>query len=648
MPSVPRDTWLTRRRAAPLVALLLGVLVMIVLASERQARQRGEDALAEVAVQAGDTVRSWWQERLEAQRSAAFTVGIEQAATFTQTMAGLRADFAILLDEDGFVRAIYPERPDLGPGDELVGRFPHIDAVRDGASVGFWATDEAVTASGIVVASAVPAGRPGGVLSVALDPSQTSLPSLLDVVVGRIPSARVQVVERTTGVAIVGPAEVELDGGWKALPVAVLDGAWTVTLNAPPSAGAMLVGDPRDDTARLLLAVLALGLLAAWWWVPAMVQERSRARRRAEEAETVFSQSYTPTLVMDPEYRIVKVNHSMLALTGHEERDLIGKDGLRDVIMHPEDFFTTPPTHMGREDGFTNVVREGRYERADGSLGFGRISGAPIVGLDGEITGWVGEIIDMTDAQDARRALESSREELRYVAFRIAHDLANPLAAVKGYSQLLLTRDDFSPEQQRRFLQQIHDAIEAAVVMVRSLLDRADRVGGEAPEMLALAEVHDWLLRIVGPELAATSGSLDLDSELTEILAPPAALRGVLSNLVSNALKYRREGVPPRIVLRATREPDGAAHLTVSDNGRGVASDQLQAIFAPGERASGQDVAPGHGSGLPEVRRLINLAGGRCWATQGQPVGLVVHVVLPGGDGGTARGGLVADATAPS
>lgn len=493
-----------RRRTLPVAILVVGLLWGGLAWLEHTRHEDADRLFDRLADQTAATVEDFFDAHLAMQRVIANDVDPDAVGAFGHSFAVTYVDFAILLDADATIRALHPERADLQVGDTLAGRFPHIDAVRDGASEAFWATDQAATGSGVVVAAAIPA--PGGILTVAFDPSGSGLPDALRVVTNPLPGWQLEVVEPATGTVVLDmgldPTEdpVQRDR--------TTARGWQVRLTADYAGVDALAGGAVLLEGRMVALLLSVLVLLGWWRLPTFIAAR------------------------------------------------------REVA------------HLRRS------------------------------------------------AED----LEASREELRQVGGRLAHDLLNPLTAIHGLSKVLVTVD-LPPERRVAALDQIHQSTSGLLQLVRSLMDRADQLGGEEAEAVDLGELHDFLQRLVGPDLAHTGGSVDLDTDLRTVHVPPGALRTILVNLVVNALKYARDEVPPRVVVHV-RVVDGQLLVSVIDNGRGVPPGQLERIFEPGVRVDTQD-GTGRGSGLAEVRRLVTLSGGRAWATANDPHGLQVHVVLP-------------------
>lgn len=105
-------------------------------------------------------------------------------------------------------------------------------------------------------------------------------------------------------------------------------------------------------------------------------------------------------------------------------------------------------------------------------------------------------------------------------------------------------------------------------------------------------------------------------------------LTQVLTNLVSNAIKYSPAG--GAIELR-TERADKSVMMTVTDHGMGIAAEQLERIFDRYSRVETTDTRAiqGTGLGLPIVRQIVQLSGGKVWATSEWGKGSIFHVQLP-------------------
>jgi signal transduction histidine kinase len=105
-------------------------------------------------------------------------------------------------------------------------------------------------------------------------------------------------------------------------------------------------------------------------------------------------------------------------------------------------------------------------------------------------------------------------------------------------------------------------------------------------------------------------------------------LERVFQNLISNAIKFRAEGVPPRVRIAAERSEHGVWHFTVTDNGMGIPAEHAERVFGMFQRLQGRRME-GTGIGLSITKRIIERHGGRIWPEPGANGGTVFHFTLP-------------------
>jgi len=111
--------------------------------------------------------------------------------------------------------------------------------------------------------------------------------------------------------------------------------------------------------------------------------------------------------------------------------------------------------------------------------------------------------------------------------------------------------------------------------------------------------------------------TIEVAAPLLLVLAEPVVLGQVLTNLIGNAAKFRREGVPVHVAVRA--EPRaGRVRIWVEDDGIGIAPEHQARIFNVFERLHGQEAYPGTGIGLAIVKKGAELMGGSC-GVESQP-----------------------------
>lgn len=226
-----------------------------------------------------------------------------------------------------------------------------------------------------------------------------------------------------------------------------------------------------------------------------------------------------------------------------------------------------------------------------------------------------------------REIEQLSRLRAEFVA-TVSHEFRTPLTGIQGFSEMM--RDEVLPvELMREYAGDINKDAQRLNRLMNDMLDLDLLESGQ----LKLAVMPVDLNRIL-VETAANFSShaathpieLDLAEDLPKLSADSDRLAQVCTNLLSNAIKYSPEG--GRIELRTRRE-DRSVILTIRDRGIGIPADQLDRIFERYSRIETTHNIQGTGLGLPIVRQIVHLFGGRVWATSGSGEGSVFHVELP-------------------
>ncbi|MFJ8328434.1 sensor histidine kinase [Streptomyces anulatus] len=226
--------------------------------------------------------------------------------------------------------------------------------------------------------------------------------------------------------------------------------------------------------------------------------------------------------------------------------------------------------------------------------------------------------------------LRRSNAELEQFAYVASHDLQEPLRKVASFCQLLEKR--YGEEVDERGKQYIAFAVDGAKrmqVLINDLLtfSRVGRVQ-ESWKPVDLDRALDRALGNLTLAIEESGTVIERPESLPELLGDATALTMVWQNLVGNAVKFRREGVPCRISVDCVRE-DEDWHLTVSDNGIGIEPEFADKVFVIFQRLHARDEYEGTGIGLALCRKIIEFHGGRIWLEPEPGEGTRIHFTLP-------------------
>jgi signal transduction histidine kinase len=148
----------------------------------------------------------------------------------------------------------------------------------------------------------------------------------------------------------------------------------------------------------------------------------------------------------------------------------------------------------------------------------------------------------------------------------------------------------------------------------------------EEPAEVDCNAALDRALSHLGSQIKERNAVVSRDL-LPSILAEPYALTLLLQNVISNAIKYSRREIAPRIHVSASRN-EGEWVFSVQDNGIGIESGDLDKIFAPFKRLHGKEY-PGTGLGLAMCQKIVERYGGRIWAESVAGQGSTFRFTLP-------------------
>jgi signal transduction histidine kinase len=239
-------------------------------------------------------------------------------------------------------------------------------------------------------------------------------------------------------------------------------------------------------------------------------------------------------------------------------------------------------------------------------------------------------LADANEALEQRaRELSRSNSELEQFASIASHDLKEPLRKVQTFTeQLTRTESDRLSPEGRDYLERTTAAGARMQALIDDLLTLS-RVAtrARASERVDLHEVAEHAVSDLEAVIEESGGSVAI-GEMPTVMADPLQMRQLIQNLISNGLKFHREGVPPRV--RVSGRADGRlAEFTVTDNGIGFESRHKGRIFKVFERLHGRGVYGGTGIGLALCRKIVDRHGGSITAESVPGEGSAFTVALP-------------------
>ena len=261
------------------------------------------------------------------------------------------------------------------------------------------------------------------------------------------------------------------------------------------------------------------------------------------------------------------------------------------------------------------------FVKQDGGTFPAAYCAAPII-TDGSVVGAVITFRDMTEV----RRLERAREE--YLAL-ISHDLRSPLSAILGRAQILLRR--LTKQGLVKEAQNTSIIVESGFRMNAMIEDLLQRSRADAPlDTQPRSEID--LVKVVRQMIDQTITSED-DARIILDAVPPlpmvveaVQIERVIVNLLTNALKF---SPPDRPILVQVFQQAAHAIITITDQGIGIAPEDLAHLFEKHYRAQTVGQIAGNGLGLYSSRLIVEAHGGRLWAESTLGTGSTFTVTLP-------------------
>ncbi len=226
--------------------------------------------------------------------------------------------------------------------------------------------------------------------------------------------------------------------------------------------------------------------------------------------------------------------------------------------------------------------------------------------------------------------LEEINHELESFTYSVSHDLRAPLRTIQGFAQALL--EDYGDSLDELGQEYARYLVEGAMQMDTLITDllaysRLSRTEIQL-QPIALDAVVQEALHQLSTQLQERQAMVSIESPLPEVMGHRSILVQVITNLLSNALKFVEPDIQPQVRVWAQKEQDWI-RLWVMDNGIGIAPEHQERIFRIFERLHGVESYPGTGIGLAIVRKGVERMGGRMGVESQPGTGSRFWLALP-------------------
>ncbi|MBO3277023.1 transporter substrate-binding domain-containing protein [Pseudomonas schmalbachii] len=405
----------------------------------------------------------------------------------------------------------------------------------------------------------------------------------------------------------------------------------------------------RTPLYRLLLAAtLALAMFMLWnWRLLVKVRQRNRAEKelnyRLEFKRALINGIPLPVAVRDRSGHLLTCNRSYLEFTGLSHENARGSS-LADIV------WLGPQQAQELHDEYARIMKQGkpfacdRVIEMDGQTREVYDWVTPYRSPGGEVVGMVCGWVDVTERERLHHQLQiakdqaeaASRSKSAFLA-TMSHEIRTPLSAVIGMLELALANTACSRCLERNPIEVAYESAKTLLLLIGDILDVAKIEAGRltlTPEPTRLRDLIDSVTRVFDG-LARQKGlqlKLDMDPHADcSVLVDPLRFKQILSNLVSNAIKFTDTG-EVRIHVTATPLADDRLELEVcvEDTGIGIAQHDIDQLFEPfmQARQTGHAARGGTGLGLPICLHLAKMMGGHLGIASEVGVGSRICVKL--------------------
>jgi PAS domain S-box-containing protein len=254
---------------------------------------------------------------------------------------------------------------------------------------------------------------------------------------------------------------------------------------------------------------------------------------------------------------------------------------------------------------------------------------AIVVRRNGRAVRMLGATVDITELKRTEEELRRANRDLEQFAYSASHDLQEPLRSVTIYSELLTRRCAGKLDGDAlEYLEFLRSGATRMEMLVRDLLayTQATRLDKPSSPVDAGAALRVVLSNLHG---AVTESSAQIEyDELPAVRVHATHLQQLFQNLVGNAIKYRRPGVPPLIHVSAECR-DGSCVFAIRDNGIGIEPEYRERIFGLFKRLHTAEEYSGTGIGLAICHRIVERYDGRIWVESERGRGSTFYFTVP-------------------
>lgn len=338
----------------------------------------------------------------------------------------------------------------------------------------------------------------------------------------------------------------------------------------------------------------------------------------------IAEQTSNAIIITDNEGKITFVNDAFENMTGYKEEEILGQNqiDLLQVAENPKDI--NARIALAIKNKTTSEVEILNYTKS-GNKYMARIQTEPMFDKNQELIGFFSIQNDITNQKEQEeqiyrlnqkikeqnQKLEEVNKSLEEFAYVASHDLKAPVRNISGLLDLIKKKgEQLDPEKREHYFEVIRSSSRELSRLIDNLLEYSR--SGKLQEELQTVELEKICTMVIEQfeqELIALNGMITIDLDIKEIQVYPILFKRLLTNLISNALKYRSESIPE--INISCKAENGATKFIITDNGIGIADQHKEEIFKIFKRL-GQN-SDSNGIGLSVCKKIVEVHGGRIW-----------------------------------
>ncbi len=354
-----------------------------------------------------------------------------------------------------------------------------------------------------------------------------------------------------------------------------------------------------------------------------------------------------------PTQSFAYINREAFFVLGYLPDEIL-EDGafVTELLYHPDDIALLPCRRQSTksfQQVDSMIQYECRMKHKDGEYRWLLVREIVFKSDDaGAITQITGAALDINRRKEMEKTilqntlqLEQSNASLEEFAYVASHDLKEPLRKISTFGdRLAASQADKLTDEGKVYLTKIIDASQRMQNMISDLLSISMISGNRSFENYSLEKILEETLQTLEIKIEHQNAVIHHDP-LPDAKIVPLQFRQLFQNLISNSLKFVREGIQPEITITChtllptevanyqVAKAEGYFAIVFADNGIGFESEYAQKIFAIFQRLHGRSEYEGSGIGLAICKKIVEHHGGVIFATSQPDAGATFTIILP-------------------